>query len=227
MTAIWVVIPAAGAGKRFGSAVPKQYQHLLGKTVLEQTLARFAQRTDVHGIVLAVAEQDEWLASLNLPDKVSCVIGGAERADSVRAALAYLQTVAQPQDLVAVHDAARPCIRQSLLNTLFAKARQTRDGVLPVLMARETVKQVEQGRIVSTLDRSRIALAQTPQVFPLALLANALATAGTVTDDASAVEQAGFSPSVIEGDPANIKITVAQDLALAESSLALLLQEND
>lgn len=227
MSAIWVVIPAAGSGKRFGASTPKQYQPLLGKTVLEQTIQRFADRTDVAGIVLAVSKDDEFIASLSLPANVYVVHGGKERADSVKAALDYLQTLSTDDVLVAVHDAARPCIRHSLLQRLFDKAQLSPSGVLPVLMAKDTIKQVVDGKIIATIDRNTIAMAQTPQVFRLQLLHRALAQAGAVTDDASAVEQLGLRPEIIEGDVENLKITLAQDLPMAEAWFATILQEND
>lgn len=227
MSALWVVIPAAGSGKRFGAATPKQYQSLLGKTVLEQTVARFSKRSDVAGIVIAIAPDDHFITSLDFPSHVYLVHGGKERSDSVLAALEFLRSLTADDVLVAVHDAARPCIRQSLLNRLFATAQQNATGVLPVLMAKDTIKEVVNGKIVRTLDRNIIAMAQTPQVFRLQLLHKALLSAGQVTDDASAVEQLGLQPTVIEGDVHNIKITLAQDLAIASAWLAAILQEND
>lgn len=227
MTAIWLIIPAAGSGKRFSIDKPKQYYPLLGKTVLEQTVLRFSQRADIKGIVLAVAEEDAWIQSIHLTEKTHCVIGGAERANSVKAALDYLQDYAKADDLVAVHDAARPCIRQSLLDTLFAQARSESAGILPVMMVKETVKRVRHGRIIDSLNRDEIALAQTPQVFPFSLLQQALATQVLVTDDASAVELLGLQPRVIAGDSLNIKITLADDLAIAETNLSRIWQEND
>lgn len=227
MSALWVVIPAAGGGKRFGAATPKQYQSLLGKTVLEQTVARFADRADVAGIVIAVASDDAFITTLSLPNNVYLVQGGKERSDSVLAALNFLNTTVDADVLVAVHDAARPCIRQSLLDRLFAEAEQSASGVLPVIMAKDTIKEVVNGKIVRTIDRNVIAMAQTPQVFRLQLLFKALQNAGQVTDDASAIEQLGLAPCVIEGDVHNLKITLAQDLPIAEAWLQAILREND
>lgn len=227
MTAIWLIIPAAGSGKRFSADKPKQYYPLLGKTVLEQTVQRFSERADVQGIVIAVADDDPWIDTLALPEKVRRVTGGKERVDSVKAALDYVKKHAQADDLVAVHDAARPCIRQSLLDRLFAQARTESAGILPVQMVKETVKRVQKGRVIESLNRDEIALAQTPQVFSLSLLEQALANDVLVTDDASAVELLGLQPRVIDGDSLNLKITVAEDLAIAESNLRRILQEND
>lgn len=225
MTAsLWVVIPAAGHGARFGSTTPKQYQPLDGKTVLEKTIDCFARRQDVRGIVVAVAATDPWIEQLDLPGAVILVQGGSERVDSVAAAVQYLATIADPADLVAVHDAARPCVSQVLLDRLFAAAWQADSGVIPALPAADTVKQVSDGYIDGTLDRRHIWLAQTPQVFALGLLQRALDKARAcrqpVTDDASAIELLGLRPHVIEGERCNIKITMADDLPLAAFFLA-------
>lgn len=225
--AIWLIIPAAGVGKRFGADTPKQYQLLFDKTILEHTLARFTQRDDIAGIVLVVAANDEWLAQCALSPAVHIVHGGKERVDSVKAGLLYLQKIAKDDDLIAVHDAARPCVRQSLLNRLFAQAHNAPHGVLPVQMVKETVKKVLHGKVQATIDRDVIALAQTPQVFPMKLLQEALQTSQCVTDESSAVELLGFHPQVIMGDSDNIKITLAQDLPLAENFLRQIIKEQD
>lgn len=225
MSRIWLIIPAAGVGQRFGAATPKQYQTLLDKTILEQTLARFAHRADIQQIILVVAKDDIWIKQIPLPANVVLVEGGAERVDSVKAGLHYLSAYAKDDDLVAVHDAARPCVRSDMLDRLFQQAKQQAHGVLPVLMARETVKQVKDGKIIATLDRREIALAQTPQVFFYGLLQQALATEVVVTDEASAVEALGLQPCAILGDPDNIKITLPQDMKVAEIALTEILEQ--
>lgn len=222
---VCLIIPAAGVGKRFGASIPKQYQPLLNKTILEQTLARFAQRSDIKTIIIAVATEDTWIKQLQLPDHVILVEGGAERVDSVRNALNTLKPMLGEHDLVAIHDAARPCVRHSLLDRLFDAAQNEAAGVIPVLMAKDTIKQVENGRVVATLNRDTIGAAQTPQVFSFALLQQALSQQQKFTDEASAVEALGLQPLAVEGDPDNLKITVAQDLKLAELALAEILQE--
>lgn len=227
MADIFLIIPAAGVGQRFGAETPKQYQTLLNKTILQQTLERFCYRPDIKQIILVLAENDSWAKQLPLPHNVVLVVGGKERVDSVKAAMAYLANHAKASDLVAVHDAARPCVRSALLDELFTVARASDSGALPVLMVKDTVKQVLDGKIIATLDRNEIALAQTPQVFPLALLNKALKQADFVTDDASAVEALGYSPQVIEGDPDNIKITLAQDMKVAELALQTILAEEN
>lgn len=218
MTNIWVVIPAAGSGKRFGSPLAKQYHTLLNSTVIEQTLARFTARDDVAGVVLCVAEGDARAETL-VSDKVFITLGGKERSDSVARGLAFLQTKSKPDDLVAVHDAARPCVRQEDLTNVFEVAKNNSNGALLALPSFNTLKKVSSGAMV-TLDRDHIYQALTPQVFRFELLEEALQYTTenrlAITDDASAVEQLGISPEVVIGHSDNIKITEACDLALAE-----------
>jgi 2-C-methyl-D-erythritol 4-phosphate cytidylyltransferase len=221
MTKIWVIIPAAGSGKRFNSNKPKQYHPLLDSTVLQQTIERFIQRDDIAGIVLAVAKGDveaKLISKAYPSQKVLVTLGGKERSDSVRQAMAFLQDKAADEDLVAVHDAARPCVRQSDLDAVLQSAKANTAGALLVLPSFNTLKQV-QGTKLSTLDRSQIYQALTPQVFRFDLLIKALDHAASnniaITDDASAVELLGLSPALVIGHSDNIKITEAEDLALA------------
>lgn len=228
---LWVVIPAAGKGSRFGGPVPKQYLPLNGSTVLEQTLSRFSCRKDVTGIVIAVAADDNDITRLVLPPGVHCVEGGKERADSVRSALQFLIQQTGEHCLVAVHDAARPCVRQSALNKLFAAAQSAKAGAILALPATDTVKQVEGLKITATIDRKSIWLAQTPQVFSAAALLSALEEADAmgvaVTDEASAIERTGVFPEVVPGSADNIKITSPGDLELAEFFLKRIREEGD
>lgn len=219
MKSIWVIIPAAGIGKRFGSVIPKQYQNLLGTSVLEHSVACFSQRADVKGVVLSVDANDQYISNLHLGDKVHTVIGGKERSDSVFNALEYLQSVAAVDDLIAVHDAARPCVRSTDIDAVLAAAMQSNSGALLMLESHNTLKYVEADKL-STVDRSKIYQALTPQVFPFAVLLSALTAAREkntpITDDASAVELLGLRPAIVIGHSDNIKITEACDLALAE-----------
>lgn len=229
---IWVVIPSAGQGRRFGSPIPKQYLNLLGRTVLEQTLARFLCRSDLAGIVVAVSGDDVARARTDLPEKVFVVEGGVDRTASVFNALSFLKSLAGEDDLVAVHDAARPCIRQSSLDYLFSIASANPDGALLAQLATDTIKWADNDSHVSeTLDRSRIWLAQTPQIFPFHLLYQALlevrSRALVITDESSAVEALGKKPSLVNGPRDNIKITMPEDLLLAAYFLQKILEEND
>lgn len=231
----WVVIPAAGKGTRFGAATPKQYLPLIDdRCVLECTLACFVDHPRVAGVVVAVAPGDSYWHSLPLSrhPRVSTVIGGAERADSVRNALDYL--CSEPQstgqllnggayaagnDWVLVHDAARPCLSAQALDGLFTALKDDPVGGILALPVSDTVKQSSGEKIAKTLDRRALWLAQTPQMFRLGLLrralTDALAAGAVITDEASAIEWLGHAPRLVPGEARNLKITHSDDLALA------------
>lgn len=224
---IWLIIPCAGKGTRFGSSTPKQYLPLLGSTVLQKTLAKFITRADIKGIIIPHAENDTFVTKILASDekytKIHCVIGGAERADSVLNALNYLQSLAdfKAGDFVAVHDAARPCIASDDLDALFTQAINSQTGAILATSAIDTIKQItlDPLQIDKTLDRRRIVMAQTPQVFNANALLAALKACknnnSIVTDEASAMEAIGINPAVVLGKKSNIKITTAEDLVLA------------
>ena len=218
----WVIVPAAGRGLRFGSALPKQYLPLAGATVLAHTLRRLDDLASL-GIAIGLAPDDiHWpvyrptLATPLIPFE-----GGDERAVTVLRGLIALRDRARPDDLVFVHDAARPCVRRKDLERLRAIAVRAADGALLARPVADTVKREgAQGLVSDTLDRRGLWLAQTPQVFAYArlheALSQALAAGALVTDEASAIEYLGGQPQLVAGSPDNIKITVPEDLALAE-----------
>lgn len=227
----WVVVPAAGVGRRMGSAIPKQYLELAGRTVIDHTLERVLLHPAIDGVYVALADEDEWWPETEYashPDLVR-VSGGAERCYSVRNALDALSARAQPQDWVLVHDAARPCLRRSDIDQLIdtVEAQKAVGGILGVPV-RDTMKRTgEQHRIVDTVDRNRLWHAFTPQMFRFQTLLDAMRGAieadYLVTDEASAIEWAGHEPLMVEGHPDNIKITRPEDLPLA----AFYLQQQD
>jgi len=222
---IWAVVPAAGAGRRMGAAVPKQYLALGSCTVLEHTLRALAA-LDLAGLVLALAADDTHGRTLAQPFKgVQVVTGGAERAWSVLAGLDALLPQARANDWVLVHDAARPCVRGADVRRLCEVALDSGVGTILALPLSDTVKRVgADRRIEQTLDRGQLWCAQTPQCFPLQALRAALAAAlqqgDLVTDEAAAMERAGHPVQVLAGAPDNIKITHAADLPLAAFFLA-------
>lgn len=222
MTRYFAVVPAAGIGKRMGAAVPKQYLPLAGKPVLQHTLERLLQVARLERVVVALAPADpHWpmLAAAADP-RVTATLGGEERAESVRNGLCALQEIAQDLDWVLVHDAARPCLRAEDVERLIDVLADDPVGGILALPSVDTLKEIEGGRIRSTLDRRQVWRALTPQMFRYRLLCDALEVTLTaqvkVTDEAQALERAGFKPRIVEGSPDNIKITRPEDLALAE-----------
>lgn len=218
----WAVVPAAGVGRRMGSERPKQYLELLGKSVLDHSLARLLEHPHIEAVYLALAEEDEyWPDSAFAGDpRVIRVAGGAERCHSVLNALGRLREAADDGDWVLVHDAARPCLTRQDLDRLIETLQGHPVGGLLGVPLQDTLKRVAgTGEVVETLPRSELWQAYTPQMFRLGLLAeslqHALARGLLVTDDASAMELSGHRPLMVEGQAGNLKITRPADLQLA------------
>ncbi|MCK4839614.1 MAG: 2-C-methyl-D-erythritol 4-phosphate cytidylyltransferase [Desulfobulbaceae bacterium] len=218
----WAIVPAAGIGRRMGSDTPKQYLPLHGKTIIEQTLLRLSQIDNINGIVVAIAEDDEWWPKLHIDcgKPVTVVRGGAERCHSVQNALQVLQTECADDDWVLVHDAARPCVRMSDIELLIKTLADHDVGGLLGVPVRDTMKRSDQkGCVTETVERECLWHALTPQMFRYASLSHSLDKAlgdqFLVTDEASAIEHAGYVPQMVEGHGDNIKITRPEDLSLA------------
>lgn len=217
----WGVVPAAGAGKRMGATVPKQYLEVAGKPVLQHTLERLLTIERLSAVVVALSPEDSFWPRLPCASnpRIMTAEGGSERAESVFSALERLAEVAAPDDWILVHDAARLCItRHDVLRLIDALEHDPVGGIL-ALPSTDTLKGVEAGLIVDTVDRSHIWRALTPQMFRYLDLKQALKDAAelglAVTDEASALELKGETPRIIEGRPDNIKITRPEDMALA------------
>jgi 2-C-methyl-D-erythritol 4-phosphate cytidylyltransferase len=228
----WVIVPAAGIGRRMGAERPKQYLELAGRPVLGHVLHRFAQLPQVAALVAALHPEDRYWDSLDKPPhlKLRTVEGGAERRHSVYNALTALEDQADDQDWVLVHDAARPCIRMSDVSRLLRDIERHPAGGLLALPVSDTVKRVDDSaQVEATVDRSRLWRAQTPQVFRYGLLKaalhRALAENRAVTDESQAMELAGHRPLLAAGSVDNIKITDMQDMKFAELYLQLQAQE--
>ena len=223
---IWVIIPAAGIGRRMGSNTPKQYLLLNEQTVIEHTLSVFDLHSSISEIVVAVAKEDEYWAELNikLSKPLHKVAGGKERCDSVLNALTFLQNKAHADDWVLVHDAARPCLRTEDLTFLLEECQSHAVGGILAVPVRDTMKRSVGNIIKETVDREDLWHALTPQMFRYKLLKDALESAlkknNVVTDEASAMELAGYQPLLVEGHADNLKITRPEDLALASFFLA-------
>lgn len=219
----WGVVPAAGVGRRMGLDIPKQYLLLNGKTVIEHTLQRLIAHPLIEQVVVAISDSDQYWTQLHLElDKpIIPAKGGEERCHSVLNALQVLSKVANDKDWVLVHDAVRPCIRVSDIDALIKSVNEYDGGGLLALPVLDTMKRAdEHNRIKATIDRKHLWQAQTPQMFRLGALRQALQqslTHGTlVTDESEAMERMGHHAMLVEGRRDNIKITGPEDLAMAE-----------
>ncbi|HEV2607784.1 MAG TPA: 2-C-methyl-D-erythritol 4-phosphate cytidylyltransferase [Xanthomonadaceae bacterium] len=224
----WVIVPAAGSGVRFGAELPKQYQQLVGRPLIAQTLSRLLAHPAIEGAIVAlVAEDAHWATlALHFDKPVLTCIGGADRADSVLAALHALPAEVVDDALVLVHDAARPCVRSDDLDRLIHAAQEDSVGALLASPVRDTLKRADaRARALATEPREQFWRAQTPQAFRRGALIHALEQARAdgvaITDEAMAMERLGLQPLLVEGSEDNIKVTVAADLALAERILAM------
>ncbi len=217
-----VLVPAAGAGLRLGPGGPKALRLLAGETLLVHAVRRVAAAPSVHTVVVAApAAEVEAVRRLLAPvAPVTVVAGGAERQQSVAAALG---AVPDGPDIVLVHDAARALAPASLVEAVAAAVRGGHDAVIPVLPVVDTVKEVApDGTVLGTVDRSVLRAVQTPQGFRRAVLTAAhAAAADPLTDDAGLVEKQGLRVVCVPGSDHALKITRPVDLALAEHLLTL------
>jgi 2-C-methyl-D-erythritol 4-phosphate cytidylyltransferase len=220
----WALVPCAGQGTRAATAVPKQYHPVAGRALVLHTLAAFAGVARLAHTLVLLAPGDTWFAGLDLAPMPGCSAvecGAPTRAGTVRNGLAVLrQRGAQDGDWVLVHDAARCLVTPVLIDRLIDACGDEVVGGLLAIPVSDTVKRAADGRVAQTVDRSLYWLAQTPQMFRLGMLAQALQGAdASVTDESSAIEALGLQPRLVEGDRANFKVTVAQDFAMAEAIL--------
>lgn len=231
----WLVMPAAGAGRRFGGTVPKQYAELCGRFVIEWSLQPYLDDPDCDGVVVAISAEDRWwpLVQRRWPRRRFAALlapGGAERCDSVANALAVLAQATRPADRdpwVLVHDAARPCVTAAEIDRLRAggMAADHQGAVLATPLA-DTLKRDRDGapRVAETVPRTGLWRAQTPQMFRCRALREALRAAADTgrrpTDEAEAIEWIGGEVALVEGETTNIKLTTAADLRLAAAILA-------
>ncbi len=218
------MVPAAGVGRRMGSATPKQYLELRGRLIVAHTLERLSGHDRIAGVAVALSTDDGWWEQVRLGEGCGVLRarGGAERCHSVLGGLERLvEAGAGSEDWVLVHDAVRPCLRDAdvtrLIDTVIDSGA---DGGLLGTPVRDTMKRTDAaGAIESTVDRERLWHAHTPQMFPLGTLERALRAAldagVLVTDEAQAIERAGGRPVMVEGHADNIKITRPEDLPLA------------
>jgi 2-C-methyl-D-erythritol 4-phosphate cytidylyltransferase len=222
------LVLAAGRGERLGHAVPKGFVPLAGRPLLLHALAVMEAVAEIERVVAVVPEgalerYREAVAGAGgaLRKLADPVAGGRERQDSMRAGLAALPAGIE---LVAVHDAARPLVTPGAVRRVIAAARESGAAILAVPV-RDTIKRVRDGRILETPVRAECWAAQTPQVFRVEILREALAKADAEgrlgTDEAELVEALGVAVHVVRGEPENLKVTGPEDLLLAERILAV------
>ena len=220
--ATWAVLVAAGTGERLGLDRPKAFAALGGRPLLAETLDRLDRSPWIDAIVVAAPpgwEEPAILLSEELAASkvVSCVTGGATRAESVRAAL---EDVGAEALVVLVHDAARPFLPDDVLERVLGALGEGYDGAVPALAVPDTLKRVEGYVVAETISREGLVSVQTPQAFLAPVLRRAYeGDVSDVTDCSSLVERAGGRIAVVEGDPRLFKVTTTADLALAESLL--------
>ena len=220
---VWAVIPAAGTGSRIDDTLPKQYLRIAGRMLAEHTLEALLAVAQIRELVVAIAPGDSHWATLpaSLRERVRVVQGGTDRAASVLAALAGFSQVPDVEDWVLVHDMARPCVRATQVEALIATLENDAVGGLLAIPVVDTLKRAAAGpRVEASVAREGLWRAQTPQMFRFGLLRRALGAARDagvcVTDESMAVERLGCSPRLVMGSSDNIKVTIAEDLALAE-----------
>lgn len=216
MLTFTVVVPAAGIGSRMGASCPKQYLPLAGKFLIEHTLERLLAHPRIEQVVVALAADDDFFQTLPVAShpRLMTTTGGCERADSVLNGLSLVES-----EWVLVHDAARPCITHQDIDRLI-HAGLAGDGAILGSRVRDTMKRSDAaGYIQKTVDRDQLWHALTPQFFRTTLLRDAIQQGQSqglpITDEASAMELAGWRPLMVEGRADNIKVTRPEDLALA------------
>jgi 2-C-methyl-D-erythritol 4-phosphate cytidylyltransferase len=220
---IWALVPAAGSGQRMAESIPKQYLQIQGKTILETTLDLFLENEQIDKVVVTLAVDDSLWPTVPCASntKIISTLGASSRALSVYNGLVAMKTLVSEADWVVVHDAARPCLSAKALNDFILKLSGHAVGGILAMPVKDTLKlsKPDTPAILKTLDRDNVWHAQTPQMFRYGLLLNAMQKAlkseHEITDEASAMELAGYSPQLIESNSHNLKVTTPEDLAMA------------
>ena len=219
----FLIVPASGIGQRMNSTIPKQYIILEnGLTILDQCLNTILSNDLISGFIVALNKKDSHFKSSDFakdPKLISIVTGGKERFHSVLNALNALDQTAKPNDWVLVHDAVRPCIRKEDINKLIEEVADDKVGGILANRIVDTVKQKNDDGLVSTIDRQKLYIAQTPQMFRYAILKDSIEKAIEsnmhITDESEALESLNYSIRIVEGSSTNIKITTQEDIHLA------------
>jgi len=224
MAKIHALLPAAGRGLRFGNGKSKQYIDLCGRPLMWHSVTAFLDCRRIAGVHVVLAPDDaedceSWPGFAGNRRLRFHRVGGRTRFESVRNGLRAMD--AGGEDWVAVHDAARPCVSRGLIGRMLKDLESEDFGRIPALPLHDALKRVEDGRAVGTAGRTGKWLAQTPQLFRYGeLIALPDLRTGEIPDESRALERVGKYPTVVRGDPGNIKVTVAEDLPLARAILA-------
>ncbi|MEN9418290.1 MAG: hypothetical protein RI988_1910 [Pseudomonadota bacterium] len=230
---LYALVPCAGIGARSGAALPKQYVRLGGQALVGHTLAALGKVAGLDAVLVVLSPEDNLFEAevpgFSGPAKWVARCGGATRADSVRAGLAALRARGgRSGDWVLVHDAARCLVQPAWVEQLIEACLEDRAGGLLALPVADTLKQSDGGpgsqgeRVQATVERAGKWAAQTPQMFRLGVLEQALAAStAAVTDESSAVEALGLRPRLVLGHWENFKVTYPADFDLAGRLLAL------
>jgi len=218
------IICAAGGGARFNSVIPKQYLLINGKAVIKYTIDTFLKISELSQIIVVTAKDDQYIDQIKstyIDNRLQIVkVGGPTRSDSIKNSLKEL--TCNDNDWVLVHDAARCCIQAESIKNLINQLNDDPVGGILAVPAVDTIKKSTDNKLIDTsLERSTIYLAQTPQMFRFNILSQALDKFNheQITDDASAVEQLGLKVRLIKGEYSNIKVTYPRDLILAKAIL--------
>ena len=223
----YLVMPASGMGKRMKSETPKQYLKLSnGLTIIDQCLKTLLKVDVISGFVIALSEKDTLFKSsiyFNHSKMLASTKGGKERFHSVLNALNSLAKIAKPNDWILVHDSVRPCVKKIDIEMLINEVSNHQTGGILATGVVDTIKQVAIDGKVSTIDRSKLFKAQTPQMFRYGVLKDALENAvklnHNITDESEAIENLGYSIKIVVGSSSNIKITQIDDLEQANHYL--------
>ena len=221
MSRHYALVPAAGIGARFGSEVPKQYLELAGRPMIHHALAALCRCDRIEQVWVVLSPGDGWWEAYDwsvLGAKLQVIrCGGATRAESVSNGLQAVAGIVAENDWILVHDAARPCLTQAMLAALCDELQGDPVGGLLAVPVADTLKRADaEQRVAATQSREGLWQAQTPQMFRYGLLRRMLTGNFAVTDEASALEAAGYKPRLVKADTTNLKVTFPADLRIAE-----------
>lgn len=219
MTKFHAIIPAAGVGARMGADIPKQYLQLKGKSLIQHVIETFEQSANIDSVHVILSAQDAYWSAANLTLSAKTKVhqcGGTTRSETVLNALNAIAPFAQDADWVLVHDAARPGLNHAMLNRLIEQLKEDAVGGLLAMPLADTLKLADASqRAQKTIPREQLWQAQTPQMFRLSTLRNALVDFdGVPTDESQAIEAIGLQPKLVLGGLRNLKVTFPEDLTV-------------